>query len=304
MDRKSERSLKRERGRRKMCMRVGVAAAVVVLLAVFVVWQNNDLTVSRTVYRSQRVPADFDGFTIVQISDLHNKLFGEGQERLLEAVAQQEPDLIVITGDLVDRRRYDPAPAETFVEGAAVLAPVYYVCGNHEAWSGHYDEVKRLVERAGGVALENEAAWLTRGGSDSETVLLLGMADPAWTQQADPAAQEAFPDFPAKYMSAGPEGDEGHLFSILLAHRPELVETYADWGVDLVFSGHAHGGQFRIPGLGGLVAPDQGLFPKYTSGAYTEGSTTMFVSRGLGNSIIPVRVFNRPEIVVVELSQE
>lgn len=206
------------------------------------------------------------------------------------------PDIIVITGDLIDRREYDLDIAIAFIKGAVDIAPVYYVSGNHEAWSGKYALIKEKLIANGVIVLDNKAFELKKG---DESIQILGLSDP---------------DFLTSDYLDGTDNREilkqlkiwsnGESFKILLSHRPELLNLYFENNIDLIFTGHAHGGQFRIPGIGGLVAPDQGFFPKYTSGSYKKGMSTMFVSRGLGNSIIPIRIFNRPEIVVVTLKQK
>ena len=141
---------------------------------------------------------------------------------------------------------------------------------------------------------------LTQLEYKDELITLIGLSDPSFTIKGD-----MFGEIPAmvdtKLQGLLEDKDD---YTILLSHRPELFETYVNCGVDLVFSGHAHGGQFRLPFIGGLVAPNQGLFPQYDSGLYTKGDTNMIVSRGLGNSIIPIRFNNRPEIVLLKIIAE
>ena len=273
------------------------------MLIVFCIWQNNDIVVSRTAYKNKKVPQAFAGFTIIHISDLHNKTFGDRQQRLLDIIKKENPDIIVITGDLIDRRRYRPQISLTFIEGAARLAKVYYVCGNHEILSGKYADLRKELERRDVEVLDNDRRILKRGG---EEISLWGMMDPSaanydfnkpfTSRQENEQMNWLFQGRAESEKKAGAEE-----FRILLTHRPERLETYADCRMDLVFAGHAHGGQFRLPGIGGLIAPHQGLFPQYTAGPYSRQNTTMFVSRGLGNSLIPIRVFNRPQVVVVKL---
>ncbi len=279
----------------KRCMKKIVVILAFCLIGgmIFCIWQNNGLVISKTVYSNPKVPEAFNNFTIVQISDLHNKSFGENQERLLNKLKEVSPDIIVITGDLIDRRRYNLEPARLFVRGAVNIAPVYYVSGNHEAWSGKYKEIEEMLVAEGVYILNDTSIRLTRGDS---SITLLGASDPdfltsSYSQGTDSSHLEA-------NLHVWSQGKD---FKILLSHRPELFSLYTKSNMDLVFSGHAHGGQIRIPGIGGIIAPDQGLWPKYTNGSYVEGNTTMFVSRGLGNSIFPLRIFNRPEIVVVSL---
>lgn len=288
------------------------AVVLVILLAVtgYCVWQNNDLTVSRSELVSRRVPEGFDGYTIVQISDLHNKEFGSRQKRLLGAVASQNPDLIVITGDMIDSRNTDVDIALELARQVVELGPCYYVTGNHESRvTEEYKELKAGLEDCGVIVLENDKVRLQAGdgqwaghetGRDEGAITLIGVQDPAFSAAYLQGDETAVMEGQLETLTEENDG-----FTVLLSHRPELFDVYVSAGMNLVFSGHAHGGQWRLPGVGGLVAPGQGFFPKYTAGAYSAAAgsteTTMYVSRGLGNSLIPVRIFNRPEIVVVEL---
>lgn len=259
----------------------------------FCIWQNNSIVITKSVYHNPQIPKEFDGYVIAQISDLHNKEFGSGQRPLLDRLESASPDLIVITGDLVDSRRYRLEPAMQFVNGAVKIAPVYYVSGNHESRLRQYPEIKSRLTDAGGHVLEDAAEKRSIGNSSIE---LLGLQDPAFADSDD-----ADGDHTAELAGHLARWSSPDTFQILLCHRPELFSFYVEHHMDLVFTGHAHGGQIRLPFVGGLVAPGQGIFPRYTSGSYTRGATTMVVSRGLGNSLFPVRVFNRPEIVVVTL---
>ncbi len=281
----------------------GLLAATVLALA-FCIWQNNNLTVSRSQVKSERIPAEFDGFTIAQISDLHNKNFGKQQRRIMSKLVEIQPDLIVITGDMIDSRRIGVDGALDFARQAVKLAPCYYVTGNHESRVIEYTELKEGLEECGVTVLENEKVKLERNG---EAITLMGVLDPAFNLYSM-AEDEA--SVMSAQLAALQDGEDG--YTILLSHRPEFFDVYASAGIDLVFTGHAHGGQWRLPGLGGLIAPGQGFFPKYTAGAYhaiacgenSSDTCTMYVSRGLGNSLMPVRIFNRPEIVVAELCRE
>ena len=269
------------------------AAALLFALTIWIIWGNTALEVNSYVIQGDRIPKSFSGFCIVQVSDLHNAEFGEGNGRLLSLIEDQDPDMIVITGDLVDSRNTDIEIALEFVRAAVKIAPIYYVTGNHEARIAAYAQLKTGLEQAGVTILENEKLKLERAG---ENLTLMGVDDPSFLTDylfgdAETVTASVLDDLM----------DENDGYTILLSHRPELFETYAASGVDLVFTGHAHGGQFRIPFVGGLVAPNQGFFPKYDAGLYTEGNTNMLVSRGVGNSIVPVRINNRPELIVVQL---
>lgn len=262
------------------------------ILAAFVWTQNEWIQITNLSYQSKELPEAFDGFRILQISDLHNHRFGSNQERLLKSIKAISPDLIVVTGDLIDRRRYNLEPIQELLANFPDL-PTYSVSGNHEIWSGNYPEVKALIETNGWHALDNQSAIISR---DNDSIQIIGLMDPASRDQGDIQANVT-QNLNALSIQSGK-------FTILLSHRPNPFEIYANYPIDLVFSGHAHGGQFRLPFLGGFIAPDQGLFPEYTEGMHTLNQTTMVVSRGLGNSIIPLRVFNRPELVVVTLQKK
>ena len=262
------------------------------VLVVWLLWGNSALVTTQYTLTSEKLPQTFDGFQIVQISDLHNRKFGADNRKLLERIKQTQPDMIVITGDLVDSRRTDVQTALTFAERAAKIAPTYYVPGNHEARIDRYEELKAGLYKAGVTVLENEKVTLSK---DGRTISLLGVVDPSFT--TDYLGEEETYEMAQVLKELTEETD----FQILLSHRPELFGTYVDAAVDVVFSGHSHGGQIRLPFIGGLFAPGQGFFPAYDGGVYTRNGTAMVVSRGLGNSLFPVRVNNRPQIVALQL---
>ena len=270
-----------------------VSVLVILCIGIWTLWGNSALEVNEYEIVSDRIPEAFSGFRIAQVSDLHNAEFGEGNEKLIELLSQTDPDMIVITGDLIDSRHTDIEIALEFARQAIKLAPVYYVSGNHEAHVHEYEDLKMGLAKAGVIVLEDQKVQIKR---DGESIYILGIDDPSFQEDY------LFGDAVSVTSSALSElQNESDCYTVLLAHRPELFETYVDAGVNLVFSGHAHGGQFRLPFIGGLVAPNQGFFPEYDAGLFSEGSTTMIVSRGVGNSIIPIRINNRPEIVTVTL---
>lgn len=257
-------------------------------LAGFLYWQNNGLMLTQKTY-SKNVPKGFEGYKILQVSDLQNKAFGRNQEKLLEKIQNATPDIIVITGDLIDRNRTNLDTAMTFVEGAVNIAPVYYVSGNHEHQSGCFDELLEQLTEAGVTVLENGKSIIEKNGN---TIEIIGLAD----KRVNP--------YYAQALSTLLKGTENGTFHLLLSHRPELFETYVENHVNLALTGHAHGGQIRLPFIGGVFAPNQGFFPTYTEGIYEKNNTAMVVSRGLGNSTFPFRIFNRPELVLVTLEYE
>ena len=266
-----------------------------ILIAIWIVWGNNQIELTEYIITSSKVPESFTCFEIAQVSDLHNTEFGEENSKLLELLSDVEPHIIVLTGDLIDSRHTDIEIALDFAGKAAQIAPVYYVSGNHEARVPEYEELKMGLTEAGVTVLENQKVQITR---DGESITLMGIQDPSFRTDYLVGDAESI-----SWQAISGLQNESDGFTVLLSHRPELFDVYVDTGIDLVFSGHAHGGQFRLPFIGGLVAPNQGFFPKYDAGRFDEGNTTMIVSRGVGNSIIPFRINNSPEIVVVELKK-
>lgn len=269
-----------------------IAAVLVLALLIWLLWANSSPAATQVTVASGALPEAFEGFKIAHVSDLHNAVFGRKNEKLLSLIRAAKPDIIAITGDLIDSRHTDIDSALAFVEAAAEIAPVYYVTGNHESRLD-FDEIEPRLIAAGARVLRNEAEDIGRGG---ERIRLAGIDDPSFIRTGGTAEERAAAELEQL-------GDGGGTFTVLLAHRPELVEVYAEYGAGLVLSGHAHGGQVRLPFLGGLYAPGQGLLPEYDSGLYSLGETQMVVSRGLGNSVAPLRVNNRPELVIVTLSR-
>ena len=270
-----------------------VSVLVILCLGIWTLWGNIALEVNEYEIVSDRIPEAFAGFRIAQVSDLHNKDFGEGYGQLLTLLSEINPDIIVVTGDLIDSRQTDLDVALEFAWEAGKIARVYYVSGNHEARVPEYEDLKTGLVKAGVVILENQKIQITREG---ESITLMGIEDPSFQEDylfgdSESVARQAIENLQ----------NESDGYTILLSHRPELFDLYVETEMDLVFSGHAHGGQFRLPFVGGLVAPNQGFFPKYDAGQFNEENTTMIVSRGVGNSIIPIRFNNRPEIVLVTL---
>ena len=269
-----------------------IISVIASMLIIWTVWGNVTVGTTHYTVASSRLPASFDHYKIAVVSDLHNAEFGENNSRLAELIKKEQPDIIAITGDLVDSGRTDIEIAGKLVEKLATIAPCYYVTGNHEVWIGkQYQELEKILLDEAVVILHDRAVQLTKS---HETIQLAGLDDPGFTDR-DSSIRESMLETKLDNMNLNDS------YCVLLSHRPEAFEAYVTENIDLVLSGHAHGGQFRLPFIGGVVAPDQGLFPKYDAGTYSENSTTMIVSRGIGNSIIPIRVSNRPEIVIVEL---
>ena len=271
-------------------------SAVLIAIVIWIAWGNKALELNSYTVTSDELPDLFNGFRIAQVSDLHNAGMGKDNEKLISMLKDSTPDIIVITGDMIDSRNTKVDVALNFAEQAVKIAPCYYVTGNHEARVDEYSDLKDGLLELGVVVLEDARVDIELSG---EIITLIGVDDPSF--QTDYLFGDDETVIKSKLDELTSE-DDG--YTILLSHRPELFDIYVENGVDLVFSGHAHGGQFRLPFVGGVAAPNQGLFPKYDAGIYTEGNTNMFVSRGVGNSIIPFRVNNRPEVILIELTTQ
>ena len=262
----------------------------VILLGGFLWWSNAFLETAAFELTFANLPAGFDGCRAVILSDLHTAEFGSGNQRLLEAVREAEPDYIFLTGDLLDQ--YRPVPegyVEQLADALSAMAPTYYITGNHEWALGGVPALKELLSTHGVTVLSNAFLPLERNG---DTIILAGIDDPnGYADQKTPEAVAA--EVYAAY---------GDPFWVLLAHRNNRFEQqYSLLGADLVISGHAHGGIIRLPFLGGLISHDLELFPDYTAGLYEDNGSVLCVSRGLGSSGASFRLFNRPEVAVLTL---
>lgn len=278
---------KKHRGRG--CLTALIILALIAVAAAFLIKDSReDLEISRYEVASQKLPESFDGFKIVQLSDLHGAEFGENGMELVDKVGSLEPDMIALTGDFVTDEG-DLAAVEKLAARLTELCPVYFVSGNHEFGSGLAVKVRNILERAGVKYLSNEYLTISRG---EDEILLGGVEDPlAYADMLNPD------ELAQKMNDAAPDA-----FKILLGHRNYWMTEYPELPVDLIFCGHAHGGLIRIPGVGGLIGTDRRLFPDFDAGQFNNGRYTLIVSRGLGNSVPIPRIFNRPEIVCVELS--
>lgn len=281
------------------CLGLGLAAVLA-----FGVWTGyeNLFVLKTTEYEvraqlgASQVPAAFDGLRIVQVSDLHAHHHGSKGERLIQAVSAAKPDIIVLTGDQIsmDSGRADINFSIEMTRRLAKIAPVYLITGNHEAGHRDVDQILAEFETAGAHLLRGETTMIERGGQRIE---LAGIDDPnmRWSDATYMGDAEV-----AKQNLADVDFARGE-YTVLLAHRPDEFDVYAHSPAELVLAGHNHGGQVRVPGLGGLINPKRELFPPYTEGSFTTRGTEMIVSRGLGDSLLPIRVNNPYEIVVVTL---
>lgn len=254
---------KKHRGRG--CLTALIILALIAAAAAFLIKDSrDDLEISRYEVKSQKLPESFDGFKIVQLSDLHGAEFGEDGMGLVEKVKELEPDIIALTGDFVTDEG-DLAAVEKLAARLVKLCPVYFVSGNHEFGSGLAVKVRNILERAGVKYLSNEYLTISRG---EDGILLGGVEDPlAYADMLSPD------ELAQKMNDAAPDA-----FKILLGHRNYWMTEYPELPVDLIFCGHAHGGLIRIPGVGGLIGTDRRLFPDFDAGEYNNGRYTLIVS--------------------------
>lgn len=290
--------------KRRRWQRLIIALPIIMALAFWAFYSG--LTVRTYPVKSGKVGASV---CIVQISDLHSHIYGYGggQQPLIDLIAAQQPDIIALTGDILDDKEPDTGTI-LLLDGLRGIAPVYYVSGNHEYWSGRYDDIRTLLESCGVTVLDNRWEELVISGV---TLRLCGVDDPMMFEYTgDPeylsmsGGSENERDNTRALLDSRFSGLDDGALSVLLAHRAELIDLYLQYNFDLILSGHTHGGQIRIPlVMNGLFAPNQGFFPWYGGGRYDfESGQTLIVSRGLSfNSYVP-RVFNPPEVVVADIS--
>jgi len=266
---------------------VSVTAAMLLLAACVVCDSKYNIKVTHYQLSFENIPQEFNGFRIVHISDLHGMEFGKDNERLIKLVAGQNPDMIAITGDMAENLP-EMQVLEKLLDGIGQLAPTYYVTGNHE-WGGKVvPEIRELMENHGIEYLDNEYKTIERKG---ELIVVAGVDDPnGWADMIRPE------ELAERLRTEYPEN-----FTVFLGHRNYWVEKYPELPVDLILSGHAHGGIVRLPLVGGLFNTSHRLGAEYEKGLYYSESYVMEVSCGLGNSIPVPRLFNRPELVVIEL---
>ncbi len=261
-----------------------ISIAILIIFIVFlVVGLNTSLKTTEYTYSNPKIPAEFDGFKIVQISDYHNEDFGDNQESFISAVANAEPDIIVLTGDIVDEDHPDIIAASQMVEGMVDIAPTYYITGNHELYPDaavQYEQFQQIMMDSGVIHLDNKTEILSLDGAD---IMLTGQQYVSYY-----VPQHLLP------------ADESY-FNILLYHGSDNFDLIAPFGYDLVLAGHVHGGIVRLPFVGGLFDNTGGLFPEYDAGIFHNGNSTLIVNVGVGDADLP-RFFNQPEIVVVTLN--
>ena len=258
------------------------------LAAGFLLWGNCSLQTTETALVSPALPPAFDGLRIVELADLHGRVFGRGSRRLLAAVRRAEPDLICIDGDLFDEHT-DLAMLPPLLRGLCAIAPVYYVTGNHEWRVPGLRGILAQMRACGVTVLQDDWRVLRRG---EDALVLAGTDDPCGPAERKTPA-ELIADIRAEAGEAA--------FLLLLAHRNDQLPQWSALGVQAVLAGHCHGGVVRLPFVGGLFGTDRRLFTAWDAGLYRQGETALYVSRGLGYTNVHFRLFNRPEVAVIVL---
>ncbi len=258
------------------------------LAAGFLLWGNCSLQTTETALVSPALPPAFDGLRIVELADLHGRVFGRGSRRLLAAVRRAEPDLICIDGDLFDEYT-DLAMLPPLLRGLCAIAPVYYVTGNHEWRVPGLRGILAQMRACGVTVLQDDWRVLRRG---EDALIVAGTDDPCGPAERKTPA-ELIADIRAEAGEAA--------FLLLLAHRNDQLPQWSALGVQAVLAGHCHGGVVRLPFVGGLFGTDRRLFPAWDAGLYRQGETALYVSRGLGYTNVHFRLFNRPEVAVIVL---
>ena len=255
---------------------------------------DNRLEVTHYRIKSKKIPLEFDNFRIVHISDFHcDKTAG-----IIDAIRNERPDIICATGDMAhDFGSYDPFI--NLLRSMLETAPVYVISGNHDVWRSDYDKMVEKCRKTGAVFLRDERVYINRDGAQ---IAVTGIEDPF------SAAYKVINDNIKESLAKFTPYDG---YNILLFHRANLLDKFKGKGYDLILSGHMHGGQIRIPGIGGMLCPKTNLtdktkilFPKYFGGEYDIGDTKAIVSRGIGNPAIIPRIFNKPEICSIILKSE
>lgn len=258
------------------------------LAAGFLLWGNCSLQTTETTLVSPALPPAFDGLRIVELADLHGRVFGRGSRRLLAAVRRAEPDLICIDGDLFDEHT-DLAMLPPLLRGLCAIAPVYYVTGNHEWRVPGLRGILAQMRTCGVTVLQDDWRMLRRG---EDALIVAGTDDPCGPAERKTPA-ELIADIRAEAGEAA--------FLLLLTHRNDQLPQWSALGVQAVLAGHCHGGVVRLPFVGGLFGTDRRLFPAWDAGLYRQGETALYVSRGLGYTNVHFRLFNRPEVAVIVL---
>ena len=266
-----------------------------IIAASSIIRQNKKLKVRKTTLKFDKLPQACDNYKIAQVSDIHCDRVGLSDLSFIKKIKDFNPDIIVITGDVLDSYNNDMDIAYNILSQLAIIAPCYFVSGNHELrLPEEYEQLINIMKKLNITYMNNSNQLITK---NNESINLVGVEDYNFFKNEDNLNHRA------NFIETLKELYSTNHFNILLSHRPEKFPIYADLKYELIFSGHAHGGQWRVPFVGGIFSPSQGFFPKYTNGNYALEDSTIIVSQGLGNSSFPIRINNRIELVLATLKK-
>ncbi|MBQ6841458.1 MAG: metallophosphoesterase [Bacilli bacterium] len=276
-----------------MGIEVIVIVLIIVILFIYLYWELTTLDVTNYKIKNEKLPKEFNGYKIAHISDFHNTKSNKLKKNILKSLLKNRPDILAITGDFIDSRRTNMNISLEFIKQVKDI-PIYYVAGNHESRIKDYPKFKKELTKLGITVLENEKVTLK---NRKETIELIGLQDPSFeTGELNSEQMKKIVDNYLKSLVS-------KSFNVVLLHRPELMEVLVKNNIDVAFHGHAHGGQIIIPFIGPIIAPNQGFFPKFTSGVHEQNKTSVVISRGIGNSLCPIRINNHPELIYVTLNK-
>ncbi len=272
---------------------------ILIIVSIWTVWQNITVGITKYNINLKNLPDSADGMKIVQLSDIHNWGMGLSHKDILQEIERFLPDFIAVTGDLVDSRHTDVKAALELVSELSEIAPIYFVTGNHEAFLStvEWQELKEGLEGLDVHILRNAAYTLP----SLENIEIIGIDDPRWSLPKGEIHHDKELPISEDDINTLASDDK---FTVLLSHRPEYFEAYGKSKADIALCGHVHGGQIRLPFVGGLYGSTQGFFPSYDGGVYNSDDFVMVVSRGIGGSAFPVRFNNQPEVLFIRLNKE
>lgn len=280
-------------------IKIGIAS--ISTLTIINIIQNLGIKTTKYKIYSKKLPTEFDNYKIAFLSDIHSRNFGEKQKKLIKKVKKIKPNIILITGDWVDSKHGKFINCIEQANLLSEIAPVWCVYGNHEIRiikREKNDNINHSLSKAGANFLHKSNIKIKRKNS---YINLVGIEDEIHLKEN--AKKQKHMINTKIMLEHATNRISPNNFTILMAHRPEFMDIYSNFDIDLVLSGHAHGGQIRLPFIGGLFAPKQGIFPKLTSGIHEKNKTKMIINRGLGG-FKPFRVFNKPEVVSIVLNCE
>ncbi|MDD4700333.1 MAG: metallophosphoesterase [Oscillospiraceae bacterium] len=273
---------------------------VVLFVAAILVYSNTYITTSKYTVESAKISRDFDGFKIVHVSDLHSAVFGQDNRRLIKVIDDQEPDIVVLTGDMVNSQDSEFDVFYNFAEQIAKKYPTYFVYGNHELIlsEDYRDKIVSTIKSYGIIVLDNQMIEVKKGDSK---INVYGMwFNLRFYRDTTNDTTDEY-EFTASQMKKILGNCDTDKFNMLLTHNPVYFTAYSEWGADLTLAGHLHGGMIRIPFLGGLFSPEKSMFPEYDSGEFLQDNNSMIVSRGIGNGLQGFRFNNCPVLDIITL---